>query len=110
VVQSLSYNVLSLVDSSPISISVTWHDAGFHSVVHTVEQVIAFRQRGHSPSLRWVDAGPSGTAAVEEVKQKLGFTITDQWQDQGWCDYSGDYEDLYGTPTEFATRTQRKTD
>ena len=67
--------------------------AGFHSVVHTIEAVITARQHG-SP-LRWIDVGPSGSSAVEAVKEKLGFTVTDKWRDEGWCDYEGSYTDLF---------------
>eukprot|EP00038_Savillea_parva_P026049 m.51016 g.51016 ORF g.51016 m.51016 type:complete len:251 (+) comp7279_c0_seq1:248-1000(+) len=65
----------------------------FHSVVHTIEAVITARQHG-SP-LRWIDVGPSGSSAVEAVKEKLGFTVTDKWRDEGWCDYEGSYTDLF---------------
>mmetsp|Transcript_32593 Transcript_32593/g.45487 ORF Transcript_32593/g.45487 Transcript_32593/m.45487 type:complete len:251 (+) Transcript_32593:232-984(+) len=65
----------------------------FHSIIQAIEHVISERKSGSQ--LRWVDVGPSTSSQVEVVKQKLGFLVTEEWQNDGFCDYSGEYSKLY---------------
>ena len=71
---------------------------GFHSVLQVVRRVIDSRRAGNEAlALRWVDVGPSMSPAVEEVKRKLGFSITDAWATPECCDYTGDFIDCCST-------------